>query len=124
MGLARFAAKVLLPAALAFGTYTAAVAGWTYYATQDVVDGALHQAATQYRTALSRGAITDTMVAEMRSHVALSVGRDGLPVEDVFISVHATRISATVMYHYPIITHRGLNILVVPMSVQRSVVAI
>ena len=121
----KFASRLMLVAAIAWTGYVATEAGWRHYATQDAVDAVLREAATQYRIPLATESFTDTMRADVCDRVARGAGRDGLLVQasDVAVSARAGAISATVHYSYPVIRLGGKDILVVPLSVQRSTVA-
>ena len=114
----KFAWRLMALVAFGWAAYVVAEAGWTYYATRDAVDTVLREATARYRTPLRTGTFTDSMLTEVRDWVARDAARSGVPVHarDVAVSATAAGISATVHYSYPVIR----DILVVPLSVQRS----
>jgi hypothetical protein len=117
----KFARKLMVVAVLGWVGYVAAQAGWTYYATRDAVDRALLEAAATYQAPLRSGTFTEEMLAKVRNRVVQSAGQ-GLPVQaaDVAVSATVAGFSATVHYDLPLITHRGKDILAVPVSLHRS----
>ncbi len=104
--------------------YTTAGAGWSYFSTQEVVDKVLVEASNRYRSALNSEAATSGVTAYVRTAIVTIARRDGLPIQesDVHVSASSKGISATVRWSYPIITQGGQDLLVVPMSIQRSIV--
>jgi hypothetical protein len=109
---------------LGWAGYTVAGAGWTYLAIGEMVDKTLREASARNRNAFVTGTVTDSVIRDVRSSIVLAARHDGLPVEDGNVQVAATSagIAATVSWSYPVITFGGSDILIVPMSVQRSFV--
>jgi hypothetical protein len=107
---------------LGWGGYTAAGAGWTYFTTQELVDQVLREASNRYRTSLSTTGQSDAVASYVRTTLLVSARRDGLLVQDSDVQVQATaaQVSATVRWSHPILSLRGQDLLVVPMTVQRS----
>ena len=125
MRLSTFVRWVVVLALLGWAGYTVAGAGWTYWAVQESVDKVLGEAFSRHRAALATGTQTDVMGRDVRGAIALNARRDGLSVQDgdIQVSANAAGISATVRWSYPVISFGGSDILVVPMSIQRSFVA-
>ena len=124
MRLSSLARWIVVLGLLGWCGYTTAGAGWTYFATQEIVDKALLDAANRYRGAMSTATSTGALTGYVRNSIVLNARRDGLTVQesDVQVSASPVGISATVRWAYPIVTHGGQNLLVVPMSIQRSIV--
>lgn len=103
--------------------YTTAGAGWSYFSTQEVVDKVLLEATNRYRSTLSTGVSAASVTTYVRSAIVANARRDGLPIQeaDVQVSAGPMGIAATVRWSYPIIRQGGQDLLVVPMSVQRSI---
>jgi hypothetical protein len=114
----RFLWRLTLVAAIGWAGYIAAHASWTYVATRDAIDSAVREAASRYRSPLTTGRFTDTMLAEVRDSVVQVAGQGGLPVQAGNVAVRAsvTGISATVHYFYPVITLQGMDFVAVPLS--------
>ena len=104
--------------------YTTAGAGWSYFSTQEIVDKVLVEASNRYRSALNSGSATSGVTSYVRNAIVSSARRDGMAIQesDVQVSASAVGITATVRWSYPIVTQGGQDLLVVPMSIHRSVV--
>ncbi len=117
---------VIFVAALGWIGYTVASAGWTYYATQELVDRVLRESSGRHRNAFATGTQTalDALTTEVRNSIVVASRRELFPVqdEDVSVSANSAGISATVKWSYPVVSYGGRDVLVVPMSVQRSLV--
>jgi hypothetical protein len=117
---------VILLAVLGWAGYTVAGAGWTYYATQEVVDKALRDASGNHRTAFATGSqmSVDALTTQVRNTILFNARHDGLPVQegDVHVSANSAGMSARVHLSYPVVRYQGSDLLVFPMSVQRSYV--
>ena len=115
---------VVFLAVLGWAGYTVAGAGWTYFAVQENVDKVLRDSFARYRAALATGTQTDTMARDVRGAIVLNARRDGVSVQeaDIRVSANSAGIAVTVQWSYPVISFRGSEILVVPMSIQRSFV--
>ncbi|HEV8440502.1 MAG TPA: hypothetical protein VGT40_20625 [Methylomirabilota bacterium] len=104
--------------------YTLTVAGWEYFVTQDVVERTLRETSVRHRSALLAGTqrAVDDLVADTRASILLAARRDGLtlPEGSVSVSANSTAVAATVRWPYTVISYGGAELLVVPMSVQRS----
>lgn len=124
MRLRRVILWVLFLGALGWVGQTVATAGWSYFAVQEVVDKALREASARYRSALTAGTqrALDELMADVRKSILSAARREDLSVQEGSVSVAATSagISATVRWSYPVVTYAGRDILVVPMSIQRS----
>ena len=108
---------------LAWAGYTLAGAGWSYLATQEVVDKVLLETTNRYRSALSTGTPTGTIANYVRSSIVAYARRDGLVIQEADIQVFASAvgISVAVRWSYPLVTQGGRDLLVIPMSIQRSI---
>lgn len=108
---------------LAWAGYTVAGAGWSYFATQEVVDKVLLETANRYRNSLSTGAPAGSLSSYVRNSIVTAARRDGLAIQDADIQVSASAlgISATVRWSYPLVSQGGQDLIVIPMSVQRSI---
>ena len=111
--------------ALGWAGYVVAGAGWSYFTTQEIVDQVLRDVFSRNRSARSVGTQTVAVAEYVRTAIALGAQREGMSVQesDVTVSVNSSRVSAVVHWPYPIITYRGNDILVIPMSIERSIVA-
>jgi hypothetical protein len=114
---------VVVLAVLGWAGYVLTGAGWTYYATQELVDQVLREASNRYRSSITSGVDGDVVAAYVRNSIVLNARRDGLMVDEKDVSArsNAAGISASVRWSYAILSHGGADILVVPMSVQRSI---
>lgn len=114
---------VLVLGALGWVGYTVAAAGWSYFATQELVDKTLREVLARHRSAMTAGTqrAVDELVADARRSIVASARREDLPIQDGSVSVARTSagISATVRWRYPVVVY-GWEVLVVPMSIQRS----
>ncbi len=127
MRFSTFARWVIVLGVLVWAGYTVATAGWNYLTTQEIVDKALRQAAEQHRAAFAVGSqiAVDALDARVRNAILLDAQRGGIPLDEdgVSVSANSAGISATVRWSFPVITYQSRNILVVPLSMQRSFVA-
>ncbi|HYV01689.1 MAG TPA: hypothetical protein VEM93_05045, partial [Actinomycetota bacterium] len=66
----------------------------------------------------------DALTSEVRNSIVIASRRELFPVQDenVSVSANSAGISATVKWSYPVVSYGGRDVLVVPMSVQRSLV--
>jgi len=122
MRLRAFVFWLLVVAALAWIGQTIALAGWSYFVTQELVERALREVSARQRAAMSLGTLKarDEVTTDARNSILLAARRDGLSFEDVFVDVTPSAISATVRWSYPVVTYEGRELLVIPMSVHRS----
>jgi len=114
---------VIFIAVLGWVGYSVAGAGWSYFATQELVDKTLLEASTRYRASIP-GSQASTLATYVRNSIVTAARRDGLSIQaaDVDVSTSPRVISATVRWSYPAISYQGVGLLVVPMSVKRSYV--
>jgi hypothetical protein len=121
----RFVSWVVVLGVLSWIGYTVAAAGWSYLATQEMVDKILRDASARHRAAFATGnqAAVDALAEYVRAAILLGAARDGLRMDerDVTVSANSAGLSATVGWSYPIISYQSSDILVIPLSVQRSV---
>jgi hypothetical protein len=110
---------------LAWIGQTVALAGWSYFVTQEVVERTLREVSARQRSALSLGTLRarDEVITDARNSILLAARREDLPLQDVLVNVTPGGISATVMWPYPVVVYGGRELLVIPMSVQRSTTA-
>ena len=117
---------VIFLGALGWAGYTVATAGWSYFATQEMVDKVLREAAGRHRSALAGGTqrALGELVEDIRASILLAARREGMPIEkrSIVASANSAGVSASVAWSYPVITYGGQDIVVFPMSVQRSFV--
>lgn len=118
---------IIFLAVLSWAGYTVAGAGWSYFAAQEVVDTALRNASARHRAAFATGSqvAVDALAASVRADILLAGLHEGLRMEegDVTVSANSAGFSATIHWSYPVISYKNRDILVVPMSVQRSTVS-
>ena len=104
-------------------TYTGANAGWSYFATQEVIDRALRESFARHRNAFVSGTQSslDALTLDAHSAILLASRREGFPVRDgnVSVSANSEGISAVVSLSYPVVTFEGRDILVIPMTIRR-----
>ena len=126
MRLWTFARWVIILGVLGWAGYAVAGAGWNYFATQEVVDRALREATIQHRAAFATGNLVavDALANSVRASILVGTRHDGLHVqeENVRVSANSAGMSAAVRWSYPILTYRGSEILVIPLSIERSLV--
>ena len=126
MRLWTFVRWVIVLGVLAWAGYAVAGAGWSYFATQEVVEKALREGTTQHRTAFATGNLlaVDALVNSVRASILVGTRHDGLRVQegDVRVSANSAGMSAAVRWSYPMLTYRGSEILVIPLSIERSLV--
>src|SRR2546427_8128339 len=112
--------------ALWWGGSTLATAGWSYFATQEMVDKVLREAAARHRSARAGGTqrALDELAGDVRASILLAARRESRPIEkrNVTASATSTGVSASVGWSHPVITYGGDDLVVLPMSVQRSFV--
>lgn len=110
--------------ALGWAGYVVAGAGWSYFTAQEIVDQVLRDVSTRNRSARSTGSPPGALTEYVRTAIALGAQHEGLAVQesDVTVSVNPAGVSATVHWPYPVISYRGNDILVIPMSLERSIV--
>jgi hypothetical protein len=105
--------------------YTVAGAGWSYYTVQELVDRSLREASDRHRAAFAAGTqrAVDTLVESLRSSILLEAARDGVPLDesDVDVSANVVGYAATVRWSYPVLRIGRAELLVIPLSVNRSV---
>lgn len=118
---------VIVLGILAWAAYSVAGAGWNYLSTQEIVDKNLREASGRHRAAFAVGSqlAVEALDTHVRSSILLDARHSGIPLqeEDVSVSANSAGISATVHWSFPVITYRGRNVLVVPLSIQRSFIA-
>jgi hypothetical protein len=117
---------VIVLAALGWAGFAVAGAGWSYFATQEMVDKVLREATGRHRAALTGGTQKglDALVADIRNSILLAARREGMPIEErrVAVSANSAGVSATVTWSHAVITYGGNDVLALPLSVQRSFV--
>ena len=115
---------VLLLAVFGWLAFTLAVAGWSYFITQDTVDKALREATGRHQEAIASGTPTalDKLTADARYSILLGARREGLPIHDDNVQVwaDATGVMANVRWYYRILGVEDRDLLVIPIAVQRS----
>ena len=125
MRLRRLVLSVLVLGLVIWGGYTSVSAGWSHLATQDMVDKVLGEAADSQRMAVAAGTqdALDRWVAGLRASLLLAARRSALPLDEENISIllGSTAFRVTVKWSYPVVTWGGENVLVIPLSVHRSV---
>jgi len=111
--------------ALGWAGYVIAGAGWSYFTTQEIVDQVLRDVFSRSRSARGAGTQPVAVTDYVRTAITLGAQREGMPVQesDVTVSVNDSKVSAVVHWPYPVISFRGNDILVIPMSIERSIVA-
>ena len=126
MRLRTFIRAVVFLGVLGWLGYAGAHAGWSYFATQEIIDRALRESFGRHRPALAAGTQTalDAVAGDVQSGIVLASRRDGFPIQERDVSVSATPagISAVVNWSYPVITFEGREILVIPLTIRRSFV--
>src|SRR5262245_40249977 len=111
---------------VAFGwfTYTVALAGWSYFITQETVDKALREATGRHLAALASGSprALERLAADVRYSILLGARREGLPIleENVHVSANSAGVTARVRWLYRVFGLDERDILVVPIAIQRS----
>jgi hypothetical protein len=125
MRLRTFVLGVVFLAAFGWIGYTVAQVGWNYYATQALIERALWEEAGKYRSARATGTpgALDKLMGDVRNSVMLAARREGFPIQenDVDVFISSAGISVTARWSYPVVTYGGNHLLVVPISVRRSV---
>ena len=123
MRLATLVRWIVVLAALGWIGYGVAGAGLSYLAVQDILDDALRHAARQQTT--GRGGQTGDVLGRIRTAVVLAAGREGIVVQpsDVEVSTGPGQISAGLRWSHPVLSVGDREILVIPMSVHRSLAA-
>jgi hypothetical protein len=127
MRLRTFVLSVVFLAAFGWVAYTVALVAWNYYETQALIDKVLWEESGKYKTARATGTADalDKLTRSVRSSVLLAARREGFPVSenDVDVSINSAGIGVAARWSYPVLSYRDNAILVVPISVQRSLVA-
>lgn len=127
MRLARVARWVVVLAVLAWAGYTVLGLGLSYFSVQEMIDAALREALAKHRAAFAVGSqlSIEALVESVRASILLSALHDGLRLdrENVSVSVNQIGLSASVRWSVPIISYQGMEAVVVPLQVQRSVAA-
>ena len=117
---------VIVVVVLCGGGYMAADIGWNYYTVQELVDKALRDASARHRAAFMTGSqiAVDSLAGFARSAILLAALHEGVRMEEknVSVSANAAGFSATARWSYPVISYQGTDVLVVPMSVRRSLI--
>ena len=105
---------ILLAALIGWIGYTVALAGWSYFATTELVEKTLHEASTRYRGSMAAGPSTDALVSYVRNSIMLAAYRDGLSLRagDVEVSPIPGGLSATVHWSHPAISYQGNDLFV------------
>ncbi len=126
MRFSTFARWIIVLGVLGWAGYTVAGAGWSYLAIQEIVDKALREASSRHRIAFATGSQTsvDALDALVRDSILLDARHGGFPLqkEDVSVSANSVGMSAAVHWTYPLISYQGRDMLVIPLSLQRSFV--
>ncbi len=121
-----FSTWIVFLAAFGWLGYTVAFAGWNYYSTQALVDRVLWESTGRYKNALAMGTPTalDKLIADVRISVVVAARHEGLPIreEHVGVSANSAGILVTARWSYPVISYEGNDLLVIPISVQRTFV--
>ncbi len=116
---------IVILAGLGWAGYTVAGAGWAYFTAQEVVEKALRNASARHRATFATGSqvAVDALAASVRADILLAALHEDLRMTegDVTVSANSAGFSAAIRWPYPVISYRGRDILVVPMSVQRSI---
>ena len=117
---------IIFLAALGWTGHTVATAGWSYFSTQEMVDKVLREATGRHRSALVGGTqrARDELIGDIRASILLAARREGMPIDarSIVVSANSTGVSASVGWSYPVVTYGGNDVVVFPMSVQRSFV--
>jgi hypothetical protein len=128
MSLGRLLRWVFVLAILGWVAYSAAGAAWSYFAAQELVDKALRDASEQHRVAFAKGnqAAVDSLTSNVRAAIQLGAMREGILIEekDVTVSANAAGLVASARWSYPVVSYKNWDILVVPLSIRRSVVLV
>jgi hypothetical protein len=126
MRLARLVRWAVILGVLGWLAYTAIGASWSYVTTQLVIDNAFHDASAQHRAAFSTGTqfAIETYLSSVRSAILYAAMHEGLAINenDIIVSANQAGLSATVRWSYPIISFHGAPVVVIPLSVHRSMV--
>src|SRR2546428_10507808 len=95
-----FIVWVIFLGAFGWAGSTLATAGWSYFATQEMVDKVLREAAARHRSALVGGTqrALDELVGDVRASILLAARRESRPIEkrNVVASATSTGVSASV----------------------------
>jgi hypothetical protein len=104
--------------------YTVAGMGWSYFTVQELVDTALRDASDRHRAAFAAGSqiAVDSLTSSVRSGILLGALHEGIGIDagDVGVSANSVGLSAVVRWNYPVVRYGRDEVLVVPMSVSRS----
>ncbi|MBI2529152.1 MAG: hypothetical protein HYV93_24590 [Candidatus Rokubacteria bacterium] len=109
---------------LAWLGYSAVTASSSYFATQSMVDQVLQEAASRVKAGAASGSQPqlDDLVADVRTDVVLRARRYGLLLDERSVNVlpAAGGLTVRLKWSHPAIAYRGDPILVIPMSLERS----
>lgn len=115
---------VLVLAVVGWLGFTLALAGWSYFITQETVDKALREATGRHQEAIASGTPTalDQLTADARYSILLGARREGLPIhdDDVQVWANSAGVMASVRWYYRIFGVEDRDLLVIPIVVQRS----
>ena len=124
MRLGRVVSWVIVVAVLAWVGYTVAGASWSYFSAQEMVDKALRDASARHREVFATGnqGAVDALTDSVRAAILLAALHDGFRMDasDVTVSANTAGLSAVVHWSYPVVSYKDYDILVVPLSIQRS----
>jgi hypothetical protein len=126
MGFRTFVYSVVVLAVLAWVGFTAAGAGWSYLATQEMVDRVLQEASDRHRAALAAGTsqALEGLAADVRTGILRAARRDGLIVDpsSLRVSPMPGGVEITLRWSYPALSYGGRDLLVIPLSLHKSAV--
>jgi hypothetical protein len=116
---------LLILAVLVWLGYAVAGIGWSYWVTQEVVDKTLRDGTARYRRTTASGGPTEGLASYLRASIAMAARHEGLAIheQDIEVSSDPARVSATVHWSHPVFSYGGRDILVIPMSLERSFVS-
>ena len=108
----------------AWAAYSLSLAGWSYFKTDEVVEQALRESLGRHRSAMTSGSGLAEVAADIRASIVRAARKEGLAIDNGNVEVSADRamLSATVRWSYPLISYGDRDMLLVPLSVQRSVI--
>jgi len=110
--------------ALGWAGYTITDAGSTYFMMDGILDKALYETSTRYRAALANGTPPEAMAKQLRTTIAAAARHEGIPVDpgNIVVLANSTGISASMQVAFPVVRYRDSELLVLPLSVRRSVI--
>jgi hypothetical protein len=110
--------------ALGWIGYNGMLAGWSYFTTQEIVDRAVRESLGRHRSEVTSGTerAFGEVVTDIRASILRAARSDGILIDDgdVYVSANPALVYTTVKWSYPLITYGGRDILVLPLSLQRS----